>query len=102
MKTNWIGGWPAVLLMALPTLAMAQTAQGRFEASGAPVPMQVLPISAPDEHRTAPALRDVLRLPYEESTELGSKPYRLSPEARQRLREQVRGHAGGVATKGKP
>lgn len=82
---------------------MAQKAEGRPPAGGAQAQLLVLPISAPEEeHRGAAGLRDVLRQPYEVTQELGSRPYRLTPEERQRLREQLRSQPDGLVLKGKP
>lgn len=55
-------------------------------------PVVVLPISVGggDEVRGGPMrLRDALRQPFDDMDD-GSKPYRLSVEERQRLREQLR------------
>lgn len=95
-------GWLFFLLACASPWAMAQKAEGRTP-SGNPDALLVLPISAPEEeHRGAAGLRDVLRQPYEVTQELGSRPYRLSPEERQRLREQLRSQPDGVVLKGKP
>lgn len=54
------------------------------------VPMTVAPVEASDARPPAARLRDSLRQPLVEG-DAASKPYRLSPEERQRLREQLRG-----------
>lgn len=102
MKTKWMGGWLVFLLAGLPQLAMAQAAQGGVSASGVEAPALVMPIAVQDdEHRSALRLRDVLRQPYDETHEQGSKPYRLTPQERHRLREQLRGQPDGSVAKGK-
>lgn len=54
-------------------------------------PVAVLPISADEtEPRTTMRLRDALRQPFDDMDD-SRKPYRLSVEERQRLREQLRG-----------
>ncbi|AOF86683.1 hypothetical protein BSY239_1970 [Hydrogenophaga sp. RAC07] len=53
--------------------------------------VMVMPISVDEgEPRHAMRLRDVLRQPFDDMEDNG-KPYRLSVEERQRLREQLRG-----------
>eukprot|EP01041_Mallomonas_annulata_P017411 gene17412-35878_t len=53
----------------------------------------VMPISVDEgEPRNAMRLRDVLRQPFDDMED-NSKPYRLSVEERQRLREQLRGQS---------
>jgi len=53
------------------------------------VAVNVLPITADlSEPRSAIRLRDALRQPYEEAED--DKPYRMSAQERQRLREQLR------------
>lgn len=102
MKTNWMGGWLVFSLVGLPHLAMAQATQGGVPSSSVEAPMLVMPIAVQDEeHRGALRLRDVLRQPYEEMQEPGSKPYRLTPQERHRLREQLRDQPDGSVAKGK-
>lgn len=102
MKTNWMGGWLLLLLTGLPLTVMAQVAPGGVPAIGAEAPVLILPIAAQDEdHRGALRLRDVLRQPYDDMQEPGMKPYRLSPQERQRLREQLRSQPDGGVAKGK-
>lgn len=50
----------------------------------------VAPSDAPEGRQAAPRLRDSLRQTLAEG-DAASKPFRLSPEERQRLREQLRG-----------
>ncbi len=53
----------------------------------------VMPISVDEgEPRSTMRLRDVLRQPFEDMDD-NSKPYRLSAQERQRLREQLRGQS---------
>ncbi|MFP8777752.1 hypothetical protein [Hydrogenophaga sp. RWCD_12] len=53
------------------------------------VPVTASPADSGDGRPPAPRLREALRQPKSEGEGLG-KPYRLSPEERQRLREQLR------------
>ena len=102
MKTNWMGGCLVLALAGWAPLAVAQAAEGRVQASSVQAPLLVLPISVQDdEHRSAARLRDLLRQPYEDSQTLDSRPYRLSPEERQRLREQLRSPPDGAVVKGR-
>ncbi len=102
MKTNWLGGLLLVLLAGVMCTAVAQTVDGRVHSISAEAPSQILPISAPDDELRGPLrLRDVLRQPYGDMQEPSSKPYRLSPEERHRLREQLRGPSDGGPVKGK-
>jgi predicted nucleotidyltransferase len=79
----------AILLSVFP-LVGAQVGQ-RVHAVAADVPTTVLPISVGDgsEVRGPMRLRDALRQPFDDMDDT-SKPYRLSAEERQRLREQLR------------
>ena len=89
MKTHWTAG---LLLCALAAAANAQALdRGRPQVETVGAPSLVLPISIQDDdHSSAPHLRDVLRQPLDGIREPGGKPYRLSPEERHRLREQLR------------
>lgn len=64
------------------------------------VPMVASPADAGEGRPSSPRLRDALRQPMAESEGLG-KPYRLSPEERQRLREQLRGQTSTEASREK-
>jgi hypothetical protein len=92
MKTHWTTG---LLLCTLAATANAQTPQAkRAQAGAVGGPSLVMPISIQDDdHSSAPQLRDVLRQPLDGMQEPGGKPYRLSPEERHRLREQLRSQA---------
>jgi hypothetical protein len=95
MKTFWVG----CLLLSCLGAASAEPGNVRVLTSDAATPMLVMPVSVQEEpHRPTARLRDVLRQPFDEQQELASKPYRLSVEERQRMREQLRsqvdvGHA---------
>jgi hypothetical protein len=103
MKKNWMGGCLALSLAGLSPLAMAQTAEGQWQPSRLEAPLQVLPVAVQDvEHRNPSPLREALRQPYEGTQDSSSKPYRLSPEERHRLREQLRSQPDGAVGRGKP
>jgi hypothetical protein len=102
MKTDWTVGWLFFFLAGLPVMAMAQAAPGGVPAGNTEALVLVMPIAVQDDdHRSALRLRDVLRQPYEGTQEPGSKPYRLTPQERHRLREQLRGQPDGGVVKGK-
>jgi len=101
MKTHWMGG---LLLCSVAAAANAQTPDGgQLQAGAVGAPSLVLPISVQgDDHRGTQRLRDVLRQPLDDNIrEPGSKPYRLSPEERHRLREQLRSQPDAEQSKGK-
>lgn len=80
----------SALMLGLPLCAPAlelrdQPAHGMVE-----VPLLVPPSDAPEGRTSVPRLRDSLRQPLSEGDAAG-KPYRLTPEERMRLREQLRG-----------
>ncbi len=88
MKSYLSGG---LLLMAL---AFAHAGPEDVRVHPAPGmadgPVAILPISADEnDPRGAMRLRDALRRPVDDMEE-SRKPYRLSVEERQRLREQLR------------
>jgi len=101
MKTHWTAG---LLLCALAAAANAQTPDGKRPQAGAVGgPSFVMPISIQDDDQSsASQLRDVLRQPLDGMQEPGGKPYRLSPDERHRLREQLRSQAGAEQSRGKP
>ncbi len=96
-------GMVGLLLCSLAAVANAQTLDGaRLEAGAVGTPLLVLPISIhDDDHRSAQRLRDVLRQPFDGMQEPGGKLYRLSPEERHRLREQLRNQPDAEPSKGK-
>jgi hypothetical protein len=100
MKTHWIDG---LLLCSLAAAANAQApGVGRAPADAAGTPSLVLPIAGQaDDHRNPPRLRELLRQPFGDRPEPGSKPYRLSPEERHRMREQLRSQSGAQQTREK-
>ena len=79
------------LLSAISPLMAGQEGQ-RMHPVPTDVPTTVLPISVDDqsEVRGPMRLRDALRQPFDDMDNTTSKPYRLSVEERQRLREQLR------------
>lgn len=99
-RTDW---WMLFLLACLSPLAMAQKADARPQAGHLEAPLLVLPISMQDDEPRGPArLRDVLRQPYADTQVSGSRPYRLTPEERHRLREQLRSQPDGFELEGRP
>jgi hypothetical protein len=80
----------AILLSFISPLVGAQVGQ-RVHAVSADAPTTVHPIAVGDgsEVRGPMRLRDALRQPFDDMDDT-SKPYRLSAEERQRLREQLR------------
>lgn len=91
-RSVWLG-------LLLPTLGMAADPQTATidSAAQAMIVMPTEPMEpAASDVREAPRLRDALRQPYADDLE-SSKPYRLSAQERLRLREQLRGGAGGAS-----
>lgn len=89
MKTHL----PLGLIML--TLGTAHGAPGDQRAHPMPAnaSVMVMPISVDEgESRNVLRLRDVLRQPFDDMED-NAKPYRLSVEERQRLREQLRGQS---------
>lgn len=80
----------AFLLSVISPLVAAQDGQ-RLHPLPPDAPATVIPISVGDtsEVRGPLRLRDALRQPFDDMDDT-SKPYRLSVEERQRLREQLR------------
>ncbi len=75
-----------LLLAVLPTLGLAQGKRAHPLPEDAPV--SVLPIAVDNaEARSAASLRDSLRQPFDDAD---NKPFRLSSQERQRMREQLR------------
>ena len=86
MKSIWMGS--LALLVAGPVFAGPDKVRG--ERAVADEPAAVMPISIDgNEPRAGLRLRDTLRQPFDDMDD-GGKPYRLSVEERQRLREQLR------------
>lgn len=84
-----------VLLVLLPSLALADGKRDQLQADDATV--SVLPIAADHtEARSAASLRDSLRQPYDD---MDNKPFRMSSQERQRMREQLRSHSGYETSK---
>lgn len=84
MKPYFSAG--CLLLAVLPTLGLAQGKRVHPLPDDAAV--SVLPISVDNaESRSAATLRDSLRQPFDDAD---NKPYRLSSQERQRMREQLR------------
>lgn len=82
------------LPVGLMLLMLGSAHAGPGDQRAHPVPsnaaVMVMPISVDEgEPRSAMRLRDVLRQPFDDMEDNG-KPYRLSVEERQRLREQLR------------
>lgn len=87
MKFIWMGS--LAMLTAGYTLANAERAHIESRAPGHDA-AAVMPISIDSGEPRAPTrLRDALRQPFDDMDE-GAKPFRLSVEERQRLREQLR------------
>ncbi len=87
MKSIWMGS--LAMLTAGLALANAERAREEFRAPGHDA-AGVMPISIDGgEARPQLRLRDALRQPFDDMDE-GAKPFRLSVEERQRLREQLR------------
>jgi hypothetical protein len=87
MKSIWMGS--LALLTASLALANAERARDDFRAPGHDT-ASVMPISIDGGEPRAPTrLRDALRQPFDDMDD-GAKPFRLTVEERQRLREQLR------------
>lgn len=89
MKSVWMG------TIACLTAGLAFANPERPRAAGVigaeTTAATVMPISIDGgEARTPMRLRDALRQPFDDMDD-GGKPFRLSAEERQRLREQLRG-----------
>lgn len=79
-----------VCLLLVWAPAVSRAGDQRVHPLPSDVPEVVLPITADlGEPRSAIRLRDALRQPYDEAED-DNKPYRMSAEERQRLREQLR------------
>ena len=80
----------SALILGLPLCAPALELRDQPVHGMVVVPMTALPSDTPEGRSPAPRLRDSLRQPLSDGDAAG-KPYRLTPEERQRLREQLRG-----------
>lgn len=81
---------PSALLLATLGPAVAAPGDQRAHALVVGSPVVVMPIAAEEaDPRTTVRLRDALRQPFDDMDDT-RKPYRLSQEERQRLREQLR------------
>ncbi|MCU0925404.1 MAG: hypothetical protein MUF44_05010 [Hydrogenophaga sp.] len=78
----------------LPIIGWAADPSAVSSASETPPSTALLPLAAaePSEPRSNTSLRSVLRQPFDDYKE-DSKPYRLSVQERQRLREQLSGQS---------
>lgn len=86
MKSYLPGG---LLLLTLGS-AFAAPEDQRVHPMPADTPVAVLPVSVDEiDPRSTMRLRDALRQPFDDMDD-SRKPYRLSVEERQRLREQLR------------
>jgi hypothetical protein len=87
MKSIWMG----TLTMLTAGVSLANPERVRDLPEPAQESAAVMPISIDGGEPRAPArLRDALRQPFDDMDD-GAKPFRLSVEERQRLREQLRG-----------
>lgn len=81
---------PSGLLFVTLGSAMAAPEGQRLIPMPADTPVAIMPIMADDsDPRSTMRLRDALRQPFDD-VDASRKPYRLSVEERQRLREQLR------------
>lgn len=87
MKSVWMGS----LACLTAGLAFANPERAHEPAYAVSDIATVVPISIDGGEARAPMrLRDALRQPFDDMDD-GGKPFRLSAEERQRLREQLRG-----------
>lgn len=78
------------LLLVTMGSALAAPDDQRAHPMPSDTPVAVMPISADEsDPRSTMRLRDALRQPFDDMND-SRKPYRLSVEERQRLREQLR------------
>ena len=80
----------SAMLLGLPLGAAALDLRDRPMHGLLVVPEASAPAESTEARSPAPRLRDALKQSVSES-DPASKPYRLSPEERQRMREQLRG-----------
>lgn len=87
MKSVWMGS----IACLTAGLAFANPERAREPVFASSDTATVVPISIDAGEGRAPVrLRDALRQPFDDMDD-GGKPFRLSVEERQRLREQLRG-----------
>ena len=79
------------MLLGLPLGAPALELREQPIHSMVLLPTPSVPSDATEGRQAAPRLRDSLRQPLSTDNEATAKPYRLTPEERQRLRDQLRG-----------
>jgi hypothetical protein len=79
----------SAVLLGLPIGTSALDLRDRPVTGMLVVPAAAVPAETPEARIPAPRLRDSLKQPVSDAEHAG-KPYRLSPEERQRLREQLR------------
>ena len=80
----------AALFLGLPLCAVALDLRDQPVHSLVVVPMPAATAEAPEGRQASPRLRETLRQSLTDGDGL-DKPFRLSPEERQRMREQLRG-----------
>jgi hypothetical protein len=80
----------SAVLLGAPLLSAALELREHPVQPLATEPVAVAPADAPEGRPGAMRLRDSLRQPIADG-DAASKPYRLTPEERQRMREQLRG-----------
>lgn len=81
----------SAMLLGLPLGAAALDLRDRPVHTLLVVPEAAASSELPETRAPGPRLRDALKQSASES-DTAIKPFRLSPEERQRLREQLRGH----------
>ena len=87
MKSIWMG----TLAMLTAGVSLANPERARDMREAGQDAASVIPISIDGGEPRAPLrLRDALRQPFDDVDD-GAKPFRLTTEERQRLREQLRG-----------
>ena len=93
MKTYWSGGLALCVWGSVQAAEPVRVPAAAPEGSAMAIPV-VMDEAGP---KTPPRLRDLLRQSSEGSSN-NAQPYRLSPEERQRLREQLRQQPWPVQT----
>lgn len=80
----------SAVLLGAPLLSAALELREQPVQPLAAEPVAVAPAESPEGRPAAIRLRDSLRQPLADG-DAASKPFRLSPEERQRMRQQLRG-----------